>query len=990
MQTTDGYIWLATHGGLVRFDGFQFTTFDLNKFQALGTNRILKLSPDGKNGLWILGERGEVSYYNNSKFKSYTSQIFNLLGDEAYFIKDIFVENVNSIWIASFSNIIHFDGTTFINKTNNKFETDFNFKFFKNSDGTPLVAYYLGIYQLVENEFEEVAVFSDNECTSIALGKDTTFIVGTSSGLYSTNLKTRTKIGNNSFPKDQAINYILFNHENSLWFSFSNGGLWLLKDGVAREFKSPLFNNSQITVLFEDNQKNIWIGTQVYGLIRIEKRLLYSLSLKNKNFNDIIYPILKTKDNSIWIGSNGSGLVNINSKKTDYYNSSNQLSFNQVWALHQSTTGDIYIGSLYSGIKKYRDNVFTDIPELKSLSQNSVYAIYEDSNKSLWLGTNVGVFRYSDEGLEHFSNSNSKLPGNKISAIVEDDDGVLWFATDKGLGYYKSGTIKSITFGKGKATNYIRSIYIDTQNRKWLGTYGGGLIYYYNGNSKVITTEDGLYNNFIHSVIEDKTGNFWLPTNHGIFRVPKKELLDFIEDNRHTLTSFFYTQKDGLASSEFNGGMQPAYSQLEDGTILLPTLKGLVALDLSNFHIHSIVPKVHIENFLVDGKEYSLDSAIVIEPNFSEIKIDFTALDLRNSNNLLFKYMVEGLDEKWSTLKKERFVEYKHLPSGKYKFKVVSKNADGFWNIEGAAIDFEIKATLFETAWFRLLATLFMIFIIAGYFWIRFKLQQKRALQLEETVKERTKSLSVALDESKISQKNESIQRSIAENLNKDKTELLRIVTHNLKNPIGVIRNSSEFIAEDPTDKGTILEMVKIIKSSATHMLKSITQLLQSSEVEDSHFKLEKEEFNFVEAIEKVLDDNKILALKKKQEVQFIAKPQVILINADYSSMLVCIDNLIGNAIKYSETNTAIVVSVVKKKEHILFKVTDEGPGLSKSDLNIAFGKFKKLSARPTGNESSTGLGLSIAKKIIELHGGKIGVNSTLRQGSTFYFELPI
>lgn len=204
------------------------------------------------------------------------------------------------------------------------------------------------------------------------------------------------------------------------------------------------------------------------------------------------------------------------------------------------------------------------------------------------------------------------------------------------------------------------------------------------------------------------------------------------------------------------------------------------------------------------------------------------------------------------------------------------------------------------------------------------------------------------------------------------------------------MRNSSEFITDNPTDSETILEMSKIIKDTATHMLQSITRLLQSSEVEDSHFKLEKREFDFIETIEKILNDTKVLAVKKKQKIKFKTKSGSIFIKGDYEHILICIDNLIGNAIKYSPLNSEIVVIVVEKNSRIVFKVIDKGPGLSESDFNIVFGKFKKLSARPTGNENSTGLGLSIVKRIIELHGGEVGVNSTLGKGSTFYFKLPV
>jgi len=666
------------------------------------------------------------------------------------------------------------------------------------------------------------------------------------------------------------------------------------------------------------------------------------------------------------------------------------LVFDCIWSLYQCSSRDIYIGGITSGIQRYSNHKFSRISGLEALSTTGVFAINEDKDGALWLGTDKGVYHFYKNSLIQYSKSNSKLPGDRISAIVEDDDGTLWFATDNGLGYYKNGEIGSLNLGNGKDVSYVRSVYIDKNKRMWLGTYGNGLIYYFNGKSKIITTENGLYNNYIHSTIEDNFGNFWMPTNNGLFRVKKSELIDLVEGKTDMITSVVVTRQNTITNDEFNGGMQPSYAKLDDGTILLPTLKGLAALDFTNFHVNNSVPKVHIESFIVDGKKYSIDSAIVLPPGNSEIEINFTALDFSSPDDIRFKYKIEELDKDWSSLKKERVVTYKHLTYGKYRFRVIARNADGVWNNEGSSIDFEIEATLFQTLWFKLFILFLLIFLITGYYSLRLKLQKKRALQLEKIVEERTKSLSEALEKTKIAKENEALHRERAENLNNEKTELLRIVSHNLKNPIGAILSSSEFVAEEIDDKETVLEMTKIMKNSAAHMLESVTQLLQSSYIEELGVKLEISKFNFIDAVEKVIGDNSVTAAKKKQEILFKPNSNSITVKADYEKILICIDNYINNAIKYSFENSVITVTAERKDNSVIFKVIDQGPGIKDFELSLAFGKFQKLSTRPTGNESSTGLGLSIVKRIIELHNGKIGVESTFGEGSVFYFVLPI
>ena len=225
----------------------------------------------------------------------------------------------------------------------------------------------------------------------------------------------------------------------------------------------------------------------------------------------------------------------------------------------------------------------------------------------------------------------------------------------------------------------------------------------------------------------------------------------------------------------------------------------------------------------------------------------------------------------------------------------------------------------------------------------------------------------------------------------REKTELMRLVTHNLKNPIGVIRNANELISESYEEKELVTEMSGVVEEASAHMLESVTQLLLSSQIEDSLFLLNETKFDLIDAINKVIEDNEVLLNNKSQKLERdLPTDKKIIVKADYDKISAAMDNYISNAVKYSPLNSIITIKVTLRKNDVLFSVFDNGPGLSPKDIGMAFGKFVKLSPRPTGNESSTGLGLSIVKKIIELHKGKVGVNSEVNKGSEFYFSIPI
>ena len=225
----------------------------------------------------------------------------------------------------------------------------------------------------------------------------------------------------------------------------------------------------------------------------------------------------------------------------------------------------------------------------------------------------------------------------------------------------------------------------------------------------------------------------------------------------------------------------------------------------------------------------------------------------------------------------------------------------------------------------------------------------------------------------------------------REKTELMDIVSHNLKNPIGVIKNAANMIKDSPEEKELLSEMSEIIESASNLMLESITQLLFSNQIEDSLFSLEEKEFNFIEIITQVIKNNEVLLKNKKQNlIKNFSEDDEIIIKADPDKIAAAIDNYLSNAIKYSPMGSTIRIKAGIQNEQVYFSVIDEGPGLTEHEISLAFGKFVRLSPRPTGNESSTGLGLSIVKKIIELHLGKVGIKSEKNKGSEFYFTLPI
>jgi len=375
------------------------------------------------------------------------------------------------------------------------------------------------------------------------------------------------------------------------------------------------------------------------------------------------------------------------------------------------------------------------------------------------------------------------------------------------LAYFKDGKISSIYFSNKASANYIRSIYLDKDNVMWLGTYGGGLIYFKNGKFKIITKRDGLFDNYIHATVEDRFGYFWMPTNHGLFRVSKKQLIDFVEGKISSINYTLYPQNTKLPSNEFNGGMQPQFCIPDSNTILFPSFTGIVAVDLTSLKENRFSPPVYIESFSVDNRIRKDTSLFTVPEDYSEIKINYTAVSFVNPKEINFKYKLEPLDKTWKNLNSVRSITFAHLPPGEYKFRLRAFNLKGEYEEAFEPLNFYIEAPFYRKTWFKIFMVLLLISLVSLFFMLRLRLAKKREMKLNELIKKRTEKLSVALEEARQAKINEEKHRIKAERLNKEKSELLRIVTHDLKNPIGVIKNASEFIISEIEDPEMVLEM---------------------------------------------------------------------------------------------------------------------------------------------------------------------------------------
>jgi signal transduction histidine kinase/streptogramin lyase len=354
-----------------------------------------------------------------------------------------------------------------------------------------------------------------------------------------------------------------------------------------------------------------------------------------------------------------------------------------------------------------------------------------DRAGNIWIATGEGLFKYKDDReIAHYTTKDG-LPSDNVITIHFDRNGNLWAGTFEGLAQFKDGRFISYNTEADSPQGFVRAIYEDADGVLWFGTYGDGLVRYKNGRFFNYRVEHGLFNNGVFAILEDQRGNFWMSSNRGIHRVSKQELSDFAEGKIPKLNSVSYDEKDGMLNAECNGGRIPAAIKTKDGKFWFPTMGGVAIIDPEAEKSNPNPPPVVIETVLIDRQPIAFHSALELQPGQSNLAMEYTALSLIKSEQIKFRYKLEGLEDHWIEAGAKRAVDYSYLPAGAYTFRVIAANASGVWNNAGASLRVVVRPYFYQTWWFLWLAVAAM----AGTIWLiaHYRLAQMRKIAEAKT-----------------------------------------------------------------------------------------------------------------------------------------------------------------------------------------------------------------------------------------------------------------
>ncbi len=747
-QDKDGYIWIGTDEGVVRFDGIKFDRFNKINTKNIKNNSITALFVAHDGTLWMGTFGGGVTLYDYKEktFSSYTTQ--NGLSND--FIWTITQDHQKNIWLGTVGGgIICFKNNQFKSyTTKDGLSNNIINDIFEDYKGNLWIGTENGLNQLKDSTINVYTFrdgIADNNVMSIFEDSKGVLWIGTINGLTAckgnnfTTYTTRNGLSNN------LVRAILEDQDKNLWI-VTDSGLNCISPSdrfprnqiQIKPFGSgeDLYANSLMKI-FEDREGNLWVGTSGQGLTILHQRKIRSYTVENGLTRDYIKAIFQDRSGTMWIGTNGGGLNVIKDGKIYAYTMENGLGSDFVNSICSDENDNIWIGttkglSLYK--HKDREGTFSTYVNVKTrenrLSEDSIRVLYEDHSGNLWIGTYGGGLNRFDKKEKKFDSftTSSGLSNNFVLSITEDKNNNLWIGTNKGLNRLKNNTFKSYTREDGLSNDMIYDIYPDSEGVLWIGTNGGGLNRFKEEKFTHYTTESGLFTNVIYKIVEDNKGNLWMSSNKGIFTVSMTELNHMARGKRSYLSCRYFVEEDGMESAVCTGGFQPAGCKTKNGLLWFPTINGIVVMDPETITFNTLEPPVFVERLLADGMSRKITDHLKLPANTSEIKISFTALSFTAPRKVRFRYRLKGYDDKWIETHSREQVVYSDLPPGQYTFEITACNNDGVWNTKRTAAVFTIEPPFHETFWFYLMVA--SILAIGG-FWI-YHLSDRRLKRIAE------------------------------------------------------------------------------------------------------------------------------------------------------------------------------------------------------------------------------------------------------------------
>jgi len=935
VQTPDGFLWVITFGGLVRFDGVTFRVFNTVTNPELPNSRLTGVVVDRDGLVWIMTEDRMVMRFQNGRFwKADTPSLKTIRG--------FFLDADDRVVIASHTEdaVIWQDGAFVPHPRHVPLGaagmTNISVK---PVHGDPQIQWYRDgrglAHRFVGDRLTRSVALPPGNVTEDRSGRlwmkdpqrggDLLCFDGATVRSYSR--------------KDGLIGvetlHTMEDRDGTMWF-VQPQGLARFRDGRFTSFtKADGLPDTHIRSVMRDREGTLWVSTQG-GLAQLTEQPIVTYTTRDGLTADNTYPILEDRRGDIWIGG-WPGLTRYREGAFQDFTPSLELSpilRPNIMSLMEDQEGALWVATLGQGIQRLKDGRVTTI--IDATVDWNYYAMFQTRNGDVWIAGDRGAHRY------HGGVMDPALPlGGSASVFHEDPRGVLWIGGVPGLFRYEGGVVTQIGEHDGFSGKRVRAIRSDPDGTMWIGTYDTGLFRYRAGRFTRYTTAEGLPANGAFQILEDTQQRFWICSNSGIYRVARAELEAVAAGGRRTVTAVRYGRDDGMANQECNGLGRPAGIRASDGRFWFPTQGGVAVVNPAALAT-TLPPPVVLLDAKVAGVSTSSLDRIEIRSGSTSIEVQYTALTFVRPELAQFKYMMEGLETEWNDGGTDRTARYARLPYGDFRFRVIAANREGVWNEEGAGIDIIVVPPFWRTTWFMaLMMALAATAAYRGHRWRLAGIQRKQAVQ-------------------------QAFARQLIDSQELDRKRIASDLHDGVSQTLVVIRNWARVGAPATPPDSAAGRRLGEIAEAASQALGEVRNVVHDL------LPLHLERMGLVEAMRdaatRVGDASGIAITSRFDAVDHLLPPDTAL------KLFRVAQEGLNNVVKHS-CATEASLEVTLEPDHVRLAIQDNGKGFEPDDIS------------PTS--AGDGFGLVGMAERARMMGGDLTITSAPGRGTTIIISVP-
>jgi signal transduction histidine kinase/ligand-binding sensor domain-containing protein len=939
----DGFVWITSYNGIMRFDGIQVYVYDQTKIPFLNTGAFYAVYEQKPGVLWFSSQNNGIVRLRNGKFDSIDPN-HEILPKS---IRCLRFSRDSSVWVGSNNSglykivdekILRIDLPELNETSILEMAVDSNNVLWIATDGK-------GLYSYDGKNLKSIPGVADIIVNSVFAAPDNSILIGTPSGLdvYKDGL-----LIHHPKLKDYQVNKVICDRYNRVWVGTEIGlGRYTIGDDESFAYvgEKEGFPLSRINFLSYDDENSLWVSTGRDGLVQLRESSIINISMQQGLSQSKINMVYESPSHDFYIGCDGGGVDIYKQGKVSSIKLETPLFDSGIRDIYQDSEGTLWIGSYRGLLKKSKSG--EHLYGLKDgFTAVDVRRLLPAENGDLWVATRSGgLMRFSNGKVVEKFNKETGLASNYILAVEKDKQGNLYVGTHSGgmSIISKDGKIKNLPLTDNDAGIVIFNIHSDSEGRIWLVS-GAGIFHFDGKTFQKIALTKSLKGEVFFDWVEDGIGNVWVTSNIGVLKIAKERVKQYLRNEIQEVDFKLLDNRDGMKNKECTAATRSLVSST--GKIWVPTINGISVFIPEKIVVNKIVPPVYITSLTADTQEMEGKGPLTIEPGKLRYTFSYTAPSFISPRKIQFKYKLETVDGNWINAGTERQAEYTNLAPGDYTFRVLACNSDGLWNEQGTTLMFTVKPFFYQTGYFYVLVIVLGGLMLFGIYKWRVNAVERRNAELR-----------------KVNGELDRFVYSASHDLRAPLASVLGLVN------IARLEKGGNF--EDYLDK---------IEASVQKLDGFIRDIIDFSR--NARVEVESEAIDFKSLITEIFDNLKYL--DEKDRIKRIVKVEGDgSFHSDKKRLAVVLNNLIANSIKYANPKIEspfIEVYVKQNSKTVMLQVKDNGIGISQEHIGNIFKMFYRADSKSRGS----GIGLYIVKETLEKIQGTISVQSEYGAGSTF------